>query len=255
MTQIWHDKKPQEVAKVLKTDLSVGLTEEEAQRRLEESGANVLVKQKKTSFLKILFQQVNSLVTWVLLGAVVISFLLGETVDAIAIFAIVVLNAIIGFIIEFRADRAILALQKLASPKARVIRDGHARIITTSDIVPGDILLFEGGDLVTADARLFELSSLKTEEAPLTGESLPIEKNLNFYSAETPLAERKNMVFMGTSVANGTGRAIVVATGMSTEMGRIATMLNEASRDESPLQKGLIMWVPGYYGFVFPLSY
>ncbi|HAT4425575.1 TPA: cation-translocating P-type ATPase [Legionella pneumophila] len=239
MTQIWHDKKPQEVAKVLKTDLSVGLTEEEAQRRLEESGANVLVKQKKTSFLKILFQQVNSLVTWVLLGAVVISFLLGETVDAIAIFAIVVLNAIIGFIIEFRADRAILALQKLASPKARVIRDGHAKMITTSDIVPGDTLLFEGGDLVAADARLFELSSLKTEEAPLTGESLPIEKNLNFCSVETPLAERKNMVFMGTSVANGTGRAIVVATGMSTEMGRIATMLNEASRDESPLQKRL----------------
>ncbi|CZI92363.1 Calcium-transporting ATPase [Legionella pneumophila] len=140
---------------------------------------------------------------------------------------------------EYRADRAMLALQQMAAPKATVLRDGHAKVIAASDIVPGDILLFESGDLIAADARLFELSALKVNEAPLTGESIPVAKNLEVCAKETPLADRKNMVFTGTSIADGTGRALVVATGMQTEMGHIAKMLGEASRDETPLQKKL----------------
>ncbi|HGH3102769.1 TPA: cation-translocating P-type ATPase, partial [Legionella pneumophila] len=151
----------------------------------------------------------------------------------------VILNAIIGFFLEYRADRAMLALQQMAAPKATVLRDGHAKVIAASDIVPGDILLFESGDLIAADARLFELSALKVNEAPLTGESIPVAKNLEVCAKETPLADRKNMVFTGTSIADGTGRALVVATGMQTEMGHIAKMLGEASRDETPLQKKL----------------
>ncbi|HAU1249882.1 TPA: cation-translocating P-type ATPase [Legionella pneumophila] len=239
MMHIWHDKTPPEIAAEFNVDLALGLTEEEAQKRLNESGPNLLVKQKTISSLTIFFQQFSSVVTWVLLGAVLVSFLLDEKVDAIAILAIVILNALIGFFLEYRADRAILALQQMAAPKATVFRDGHARVILASEIVPGDLLLFESGDLIAADARLVEQSLLKTNEAPLTGESLPVEKTLNTYSAQTPLADRKNMVFMGTSVVNGTGRAIAVATGMSTEMGHIAKMLGEASRDESPLQKRL----------------
>ncbi|HBD9275140.1 TPA: cation-translocating P-type ATPase [Legionella pneumophila] len=249
MTQRWHEKTPQEIAADFNVDSALGLTEEEAQSRLKELGPNLLVKQKRSAPWMIFFQQFNSLVTWVLLGAVVISFLLGEKADAIAIFTIVILNAVIGFFLEYRADRAILALQQMAAPKATVFRDGHARMILTAEIVPGDILLFESGDLIAADARLFDLSSLKINEAPLTGESLPVDKTLKACSAETPLADRKNMVFMGTSVVNGTGRAIVVATGMTTEMGHIAKMLGEASRDESPLQKRLnqvgsrLLWI------------
>ncbi|MBI2791812.1 MAG: cation-translocating P-type ATPase [Gammaproteobacteria bacterium] len=249
MTQIWHDKPPQETTANLKVDLSSGLSAIEAQCRLKESGPNLLIKQKKTSILTIIFQQFNSLVTWVLLGTVVISILVGENVDAIAIFTIVILNAFIGFILEYRADRAISALQQMAAPKATVFRDGHAKLIPASDIVPGDILIFESGDLIAADARLFDISSLKTNEAPLTGESLPVEKDLNLYPADTTLADQKNMVFMGTSVVNGTGRAIVIATGMQTEMGRIASMLNEVTHGDSPLQKRLnqvgsrLLWI------------
>lgn len=239
MAEQWHEKSLVEIASQFNIDLSLGLPEKEAKLRLKEVGPNLLGKQKRTSPLIIFLQQFESVVIWVLLGAVLVSFLLDEKADAIAIFAIVILNAIIGFFLEYRADRAMLALQQMAAPKATVLRDGHARVIAASDIVPGDILLFESGDLIAADARLFELSALKVNEAPLTGESIPVAKNLDICTAKTPLADRKNMVFMGTSVADGTGRALVVATGMQTEMGRIAKMLGEASRDETPLQKKL----------------
>jgi P-type Ca2+ transporter type 2C len=246
---VWHEKTPQELASYFNIDLTVGLTEMDAQRRLNEFGHNLLAKQKKSSPLIIFFRQLNSLVTWVLLGAVIISYFLGERVDAIAIFTIVILNAVIGFVLEYRADNAIYVLQQMATPQATVLRDGHAKTILASNVVPGDILLFESGDLIAADALLFNLSSLKINEAALTGESLPVEKNISASAIYTPLADRKNMVYMGTAVANGTGRAIVVTTGMQTEMGHIATMLGEASHDESPLQKKLnqmgshLLWI------------
>lgn len=249
----WHEKTLQDIVSQFKADLVLGLTEAEAVRRLKEVGPNLLDKQKRTSPLVIFLQQFSNIIIWVLLGAVVVSFLLGEKADAIAIFAIVILNAIIGFALEYRADRAILALQQMAAPKATVLRDGYAKLIAASDIVPGDVILFESGDLIAADARLFEFSALKVNEAPLTGESLPVAKNLDLCTKDTSLADRKNMVFMGTAVVNGTGRALVIATGMQTEMGRIAQLLGEASRDKTPLQKNLIKWDLVYYGFAFSL--
>ncbi|MFO9572932.1 cation-translocating P-type ATPase [Legionella pneumophila serogroup 1] len=239
MVEQWHEKSPADTALLFKTDLSIGLSEKEAEQRLKDEGPNLLSQQKKTSLFVIFLQQFESVVTWVLLGAVVVSFLLDEKADAIAILAIVILNAIIGFVLEYRADRAMLALQQMAAPKATVLRDGHAKIIAASDVVPGDIILFESGDLIAADARLFELSALKINEASLTGESIPVAKNLDLCAKDTPLADRKNMVFMGTSIADGTGRALVVATGMQTEMGHIAKMLGEVSCNETPLQKRL----------------
>jgi len=249
MADLWYTKTPQNIADSFKIDLSYGLTAEKSQHLLKEVGPNLLIKQKKISPFKIFLNQLSSLVILVLLSAVVISFALNEKIDAIVILTIVILNAIIGFFLEYRADRAILALQQMAAPKATVLRDGHAVIILASDIVPGDVLLLKSGDLIAADARLFEVSSLKTNDASLTGESLPVEKNTQSCLVQTPLADRKNMVFMGTAVANGTGRAIVVATGMKTEMGRIAHLLEEASRAETPLQKRLdqvgrrLLWI------------
>lgn len=245
----WHVKSPQDIADVLKVDLSYGLTEADAQCRLNESGPNQFIKQQKTSLFILLLRQLNNFLIWVLLGAVIICFLLGEKIDAIAIMAIVILNAIIGFILEYRADRSILSLQKMVAPKTTVFRDSHARVILASEIVPGDIILFERGDIIAADARLIELSSLKSNEASLTGESLPVEKNIHRCSIKTPLTERTNMVYMGSTITHGTGRAIVVATGMKTEMGHIAQMLGQASHDETPLQKKLtqigsrLLWI------------
>lgn len=239
MAHIWHNKAPQDIAAELRTDLSQGLTEIEAQHRLKKSGPNILSAQKKQSLFIIFFRQINSLVTWVLLSAVIISFLLSEKTDAIAILAIVILNVLIGFFLEYHADRTVSALKQMTAPKATVLRGGHAMIIPAADIVLGDVVLIESGDLIAADACLFDLSSLKSNEALLTGESLPVEKGLSGCSAETPLAERKNMVFLGTTIVNGTGRAIVVATGMSTEMGQISAMLTETTEDKTPLQKRL----------------
>ena len=247
----WHMELPQDMALRLKTDLSKGLSQTEVKRRQNEFGLNIIAKQKQSSVLKIFLQQLNSLVVWVLLGAIAVSFYLHEEIDAIVIFSIVILNIIIGFILEYRADQAVIALQKLTNPSSTVLRDNQVQIVPSSQIVPGDILILEAGDLVAADSLLFETALLKINEAVLTGESLPIEKDTMLCSLETPMAERKNMVFMGTSIVNGTARAIVVATGMSTEMGQIAGLITEASHSETPLQKRLnqvgnrLLWVCG----------
>jgi Ca2+-transporting ATPase len=160
-------------------------------------------------------------------------------VDGIAILAIVLLNAVIGFFQEYRAERAVAALAHLTAPRARVVRDGHAAVIAAADIVRGDIVLLDAGDLVAADARLVAASALRTSEAPLTGESQPVEKQAGVCPSETPLAERQNMVFLGTSIAGGSGRALVIATGMDTEVGHIATLLETARSDMTPLQRRL----------------
>lgn len=249
MAYAWHSERAQDIVARLDTNLIRGLSEIEVQARLQRSGLNILAKQKKSSPFKIFFQQFNSLVIWVLLAAVAVSFVLNERVDAYVILAIVILNAIIGFILEYRADRAILALQQMAAPKATVVRAGRTVEIAASHVVPGDVLLLESGDLIAADARLVEVASLKINEAALTGESMPVEKNLEVCAARTPLGDRKNMAFMGTTVANGTGRAVVIDTGMQTEMGHIAKLLGEAVRSETPLQKRLnqvgsrLLWI------------
>jgi Ca2+-transporting ATPase len=235
----WHARPLSEVAAALGTDPDRGLDAAEAARRLAADGANELHHEESTSPLAIFAAQFRSLVVWVLIGAAAISIALGEILDGGAIVAIVVLNAVIGFFQEFRAERALAALAKLAAPRARVVREGRALAIPAAQIVRGDILLLEGGDIVGADARLFEAASLRTIEAPLTGESAPVEKETSGYAEETPLAERRNMVFLGTSVAGGSARAVVVAIGMETEFGRIATLLATATGGDTPLQRRL----------------
>ena len=211
--------------------------------------------------LAILAGQFSSLVIWVLIGAALVSAALGELIDGIAIIAIVILNAVIGFFQEYRAEQAAAALARLAAPRAKVVRSGHADVISTANIVPGDILLLEAGDLVAADARLSEASALRANEAPLTGESQPVEKQAGLCSLETSLADRKNMIFLGTSIVGGSGRALVVATGMATEVGHIAELLQTATSGETPLQKRLdqvarrLLWVClGIVALVFALG-
>ncbi len=235
----WHVTPVTEIGATLGTDVTRGLGPEEAQARLFQEGTNELRRGEAPSPWGILAGQFRSLVIWVLIGAAVVSGLLGELVDGVAIIAIVVLNAIIGFAQEYRAERAVAALARLAAPRARVVRGGQSVIVPAAEVVRGDLLLLEAGDLVAADARLVQASALRTGEAPLTGESEPVEKHAGVYAPETPLADRRNMVFLGTSVAGGSGRAVVVATGMATEVGHIATLLETASSGETPLQRRL----------------
>lgn len=244
-----HNQSVAELAVSLKSDLMGGLASTEAARRLLTGGPNELRKGKRVSPLVILVAQFESLVIWVLIGAAAVSVLMGEVIDGGAIIAIVVLNAAIGFFQEYRAEKAAAALAQLAAPRARVIRDGHARVLPAAEVVVGDLLLLEAGDLVAADARLVEASVLRLTEAALTGESEPVEKYTAVLPRETAIADRRNTVFLGTSVAAGSARALVVATGMSTEIGHIAYLLETATNDATPLQRRLdqvarrLLWV------------
>ena len=220
-------------------DAGRGLDPEEARRRLESDGPNSLRREEVDSPFRIFLRQFNSLVVLVLIGAAVVSLLLGEVVDGVAILSIVLLNSVIGFVQEWRAEQAIAALARLAAPQAKVVRRGRPTTVPASAIVRGDLLLLEPGDLVAADARLIEASALRTNEAPLTGESESVEKCCGELPPETPLAERRNMVFLGTSVVGGCARALVVSTGMATEVGKIAGLLQTASHDSTPLQSRL----------------
>ncbi len=235
----WHASSADQVSARLRTDAARGLAAEEAARRLAADGPNELRKAEGISAWTIFIGQFASIVIWVLIGAAVVSALLGEMIDGAAILTIVVLNALIGFFQEYRAEQAVAALARMTAPRARVVRAGHAAVIPAAEVVRGDLLLLEGGDVVAADARLAEASSLRVNEAPLTGESVPVAKVVGACDLATPLADRKNMVFLGTSVASGSGRAIVTATGMATEVGHIAALLETASSGETPLQRKL----------------
>jgi Ca2+-transporting ATPase len=235
----WHDRSLTDISAEFGADPATGLSTDEARRRLQRDGRNELRKGKSVSVLTILFRQFNSLVIWVLIGAAAVSVYLGEKADGIAIMAIVVLNALFGFIQEFRAEKAAVALTRLTAPKARVMRDGHSVVCAASEVVVGEVLLLEAGDLVAADARLIVASALRANEASLTGESQPVDKSVGSLQPETPLADRGNMVFLGTSIAGGSARALVVATGMRTELGRIAQLLDTAESGATPLQKRL----------------
>ena len=216
-----------------------GLSSAEAQRRLAEFGPNEIRREEKATRLALLARQFASPVIWLLLGASVVSAALGELLDATAIGAIVIVNAAIGFFQEYRAERAVTALRSMTAPRARVMRDGHGAMVPADTIVPGDLLALEAGDVAAADARLHTAHALSTNEAALTGESTPVEKTTVATTPNTPLADRHDFVFMGTSVATGTGTAEVVATGMQTELGRIAHLLATAEESVTPLQRRL----------------
>jgi Ca2+-transporting ATPase len=236
----WHSQSAEEVLAQLASSAN-GLSTDEAAKRLATYGPNELKETKPVSPLAILLRQFKSLIVWILIVAGIISGVLGELIDAIAIFAIVVLNAVIGFAQEFNAEKSIAALRRMTAPRAKVLRGGQVSNVPASEIVPGDIIELEAGDLVSADARLLGAASLKCIEAALTGESEAAEKHaVTLERASLPLGDRENMVFMGTSVAAGQGRAVVVATAMETEIGQIAGLIQEAAAEETtPLQRKL----------------
>jgi Ca2+-transporting ATPase len=216
-----------------------GLAEAEAARRLVAAGPNELIRARATPGWLVFLRQLQSPLIWLLAGACLVSALLGEVADALAIGAILLANAVVGTFQELRAERAIQALRSMTAPRAQVIREGRRRTIPAAAIVPGDLLVLEAGEVVAADARLREASGLATNEASLTGESLPAEKAPGEVPASAGLAERTNSVFMGTAVVAGTGQAEVTATGMGTELGRIAHLLATAVDDETPLHRRL----------------
>ncbi|MFZ5471549.1 MAG: cation-translocating P-type ATPase [Myxococcota bacterium] len=222
-----------------KEEAPLGLTSAEAARHLQEAGANELQREKPTPAWVLFVAQFKSPVIWLLAGACVVSAILGEIADATAIGAIVVLNALVGFFQESRAERALLALRSMTAPRARVMRDGALTVIAAAEVVPDDVLVLEAGDIIAADGRLLEAHSLEANEASLTGESVPVAKNAVLAAADVPLAERKDHVFMGTSVTRGTATARVVATGMRTELGKIAHLLTTAQEEPTPLQQHL----------------
>jgi Ca2+-transporting ATPase len=230
-----------ELAKQVQTDIATGLTIEEAERRLKQYGPNQLAAKKGPSPWGLFFAQFNSIIIWILLAAAIISGFLKEWVDSLAIGCIILLNAVLGFIQEFRAEKSLAALKKLSSPASRVIRNGRSLSIPSGEIIPGDLVELEAGDKIPADSRLvYTTGNFATQEASLTGESVPVSKTSHpIREDETALADRINMVYMGTSVVSGKARAIVVSTGMQTELGRIADLIQEIKEDITPLQKRL----------------
>ena len=227
-----------------------GLSAERARRRLEEHGPNDLATEEDTGALTLLLRQLKSPLIYLLAGAAGVSLLAGKLVDAGVITGVVVLNTTLGFIQEWRAEGALAALRQMAAPVARVLRDGQAQRIEATDVVPGDVLLLTAGDRVAADARVLESNELRVDESSLTGESEAETKEPDRVAEDTPLGDRTSMVFMSTSVTGGQGRAVVVATGMQTQIGEIAGEVRATGREETPLQKrmhrlGVVLGVLG----------
>ncbi len=234
----FHTKTIKEVCAELNTS-ERGLSNAEAEARLQKYGKNSIAEEAKIHPLKILLEQFASPIVWILLAAMLISFFLKEMTDFYVIAAIVVLNAVLGFFQEYRAEEAIAALKKMISLKATVIRSGEEKQIDASLLVPGDVLVLETGDKVPADVRLIDVVNLQAQEASLTGESVPVKKELKVCKDHTAVADRTNMAFSSTIITNGRGRALVTGTGMQTEIGKIAKMIQEAQPEPTPLQKQL----------------
>jgi Ca2+-transporting ATPase len=227
------------VVNQLQTDTNRGISTALAQQRLQEYGRNALEQNKQRPWWLILLRQFKSPIVYLLVFAAGMSLYFQEWLDAGAILIVILVNSIIGFYMEFQASRSMEALQKLSTVRAKVMRDGKLHEMDASDIVPGDILFLEAGDMVPADGRLFKLSRLQVNESALTGESVPAEKTTDILGNDTALAEQTNMLFKGTFVTNGNGWYIVTATGMKTELGKIANMVQSAQQTATPLEKKL----------------
>ena len=236
----WHVLTAPAVAQQLTVDPQMGLSADEVARRLSTYGLNAIQEHRARSPWRMLLDQFTDFMILVLIAAAIISGMIGEPPDAIAIMVIVLLNGVIGFIQEYRAERAVAALKLLAAPNAKVLREGKPATIPASQLVPGDVVALEPGDGVPADMRLVETVQLKVEEAALTGESVPVEKQARpLPEVELPLGDRLNMAYKGTLVTYGRGTGLVVGTGMHTELGKIATLLREEEEVKTPLQKRL----------------
>ena len=235
-----HARSLPELLRTLQVDVEQGLSPAQVEERRARFGANRLTEAPPTPLWQRLLGQFKDLVIWILIAAAVVSGALGEWVDALAILAIVVLNGVIGFLQEERAGRALAALQKLSAPAAKALRNGILSSVPAEELVPGDVIEIDAGDNIAADARLVQAFGLMVQEAALTGESVPVEKDHHAeLPQDVPLGDRRNMAYMGTVAAAGKSRAVVVATGMQTELGRIAGMLERHEPEPTPLQRRL----------------
>ncbi len=236
----WHAKQLQETVSILQTQLEQGLSTGEAKTRLEKFGLNELKGKPPATFLQRLLAQFKDFLIIILLIAAVVSLLVGEGVDALVIIGIVLVNAILGVSQESKAEKSLEALQKMSAPHAKVLRDGKVQKLPARELVPGDVVVVEAGDYIPADVRLVESYNLKVEEASLTGESVPVEKRADVVlDAEVPIGDRLNTGFSGTVVTYGRGKGLVTATGMNTQLGLIAGMIQSMEAEDTPLQKSL----------------
>ena len=235
-----HARPLAELFAELGADSERGLTAAAATERLASHGPNRLAEAPPIPLWRKLLDEFKDLVIWILIVAAIISGLLGEWIDSVAIVAIVLINGLIGFFQKRSAERAIAALMEMSAPMARVLRDGHVTSIPADELVPGDALDLEAGDRVPADARLVRTFSLAAQEAALTGESVPVEKSpADDLARQLPIGDRHNMIYLGTAITAGKGRAVVTATGMATELGHIATLLEQQAIEPTPLERRL----------------
>jgi Ca2+-transporting ATPase len=234
---MWFAKSVEETLEALNVNPGTGLSLEEAERRKKEFGLNKLEGQKRKTILQLFLKQLKDALIYVLFGAVVITLFMGEYVDAIIILMVILINAILGVTQEVKAGNAIEALRKLSAPKALVKRNGEVKEIESEQIVPGDILILDAGRLIAADLRLIESANMQIDESSLTGESVPSKKDAKavLNSAETPLGDRVNLAFMSTMVTYGRGVGVVVDTGMKTEVGKIADIIDKEVESPTPL--------------------
>ncbi len=233
----WHALHADEAVAAIESDAEFGLAADEARRRMDRFGPNALPEARRRSLLAVFLGQFKSPLIYLLFAAAGLALAFGHTSDAAVIAVVVILNAIVGGFQEGRAEKSLAALRRLATHRARVIRAGVEQVIEAREVVPGDILLLEAGDAVAADARLLRGAALQIAEAALTGESVPVSKNRLPLAADTPLADRQNLVFAGTHVTAGRARAVVVATGLETEVGRIASLSESAVEEPTPLER------------------
>ncbi len=238
----WYNKEVQEVFRELATS-ELGLSEDEAKKRLEAYGPNELEKEKRNAWFIILVNQLKNPLFIVLIAAALISFSVGKTIDTVVIFGVIILNTLIGFFQEYKAETALEALKSMSAPEAQVLRNCQEKgscietRLKAREIVPGDIIILSAGDKVPADARLFEAANLEIDESSLTGESTPVRKTTDPLPEPAPIADRINLVFSGTAVTNGRGKAIVFATAKQTEMGKIADIIKTTEKAETPIKK------------------
>ncbi|MBY0427113.1 MAG: cation-translocating P-type ATPase [Cytophagales bacterium] len=228
-----------EIEEKFQTNIQSGLTDKIVQERLEQYGHNSIKEEKEKSILSILVEQFKSPIVFLLIFAAAMSFFFKEWLDGIAILVVLLINAVIGFFMEFQAQRSMKALKKLAVTLSKVVRNGRLQEVPSENLVPGDILFLEAGDMISADSRVIKPMNLQSEESSLTGESLPVEKTDVVLSENTPLAERVNMLYKSTFVTKGNSYAIVTSTGMNTELGKIAKMVQSADQEATPIEKKL----------------
>ncbi len=232
-------KSPEEILETIDVDQEKGLSKEEVEKRREKYGSNILEEQDKESIWEILFSQINNPVIYLLTAAAILAFIFGDIPEGIAIVVVMIVNTAIGFWMEYKAQKSMEALKQMDKVEARVIRNGNEEKIDAEKIVPGDILIVKSGDLVAADARILEATELGIDESPLTGESVPVNKSSDVMEEEKPVADRKNILFKGTAVTGGSGKAVVYATGMQTELGNISALVGQEEKDQIPLNQKL----------------